>query len=266
MKPIERELMFPRLTREFHEQGFTILSDPGLQAKARKLDRIFEENFQRRFSKNIHANRNLIKAFGRSPSAISLFNQEIIFNFCKWIKLEYPIFCGPLVTHYTSRDSTGNGYGLPYHQDYASMGGSLNSLVLWSNLKNITSSSEHSINVITGMHQKGLLPGKVTEEGYVLERQSFGEAEKTITLEAGDVLIMSAFTPHRTYFGSDNKTYKLSLSIRLDDLNSREWQNSQYRSAYSTSVDRSLYKSTLNQQNMMPSNDAEAISPQGSLF
>jgi len=244
--------VFTQLKREFYQQGFTILSDPSLRAKARELDRIFEENFKNRFSENIIANRNLIKAFGRSPCAISLFNQEIIFEFCKQIKVQYPIFCGPLVTHYTSRDSTGNGYGLPFHQDYASMGGSLNSLVLWSNLKDINSSSEHSINVASGMHEEGLLPGTETQEGYVLERQKFGEAEKTITLKAGDILIMSAFTPHRTHFGNENKTYKLSLSIRLDDLNSSEWENSNYRSAYSTSVDRSLYKSVLNKKHFHP--------------
>ena len=236
--------------KEFMKRGFTIVCNPRLRAKAAELDQIFEKEFKSRFSENIRANRSLIKAFGRTPSAISFYNDKAVFEFCKIISMSYPVFCGPLVTHYTSTDPTGNGYGLPFHQDYASMAGSLNSIVLWSSLKNVDSEAQHSLNVVSGMHNRGMLPGKETKEGYILERQDFEGLETTITLQAGDILIMSAFTPHKTHFGNKDETYKLSLSTRIDDLNSSEWKKSDYRSAYSTAVDRNLYKEVLNQSKL----------------
>ena len=246
MKTSENPQILDQLKSNFFQKGYTIISDSCLQKRASQLDQIFTRDFKSRFSENIHANRNLIKAFGRTPDAMSFFNNKKVLDFCKKINISYPIFSGPLVTHYTSRDLTGDGYGLPFHQDYASMGGSLNSLVLWSNLSDINTPTEHSLKVVTGMHDKGILPGNTTNKGYILERQNFEEAERIITIKAGDVLIMSSFTPHRTHFGDDEKTYKISLSIRLDDLNSKEWRKSEYRSAYSTTVDRNLYTKTLN--------------------
>ena len=123
------------------------------------------------------------------------------------------IFCGPVVSHYTSNDKTGSSYGLPFHQDYPSMASSKNSCIIWFCLEDC-SSKNHSIAVIPGLHKNGLLPGDQNDGGYVLNLlDKDKEKEKILDIIAGDILIMSSFLPHKTYVNKMTKNFKLSLNF-----------------------------------------------------
>ena len=82
------------------------------------LQEIFENNYLTKFTESASTNRRVIKLFAEDPSVKSFFINNNLLQHIKGLGVNYPVCCGPIVTHFTSLDSTGNGFGLNYHQDY----------------------------------------------------------------------------------------------------------------------------------------------------
>ena len=158
----------------------------------------------------------------------------------KEVGLSNPILSGPCVTHYTSNNLIGNSFGLPYHQDYPSMASSINSIIIWFNLYD-SSPDEHSIEVVTGSHNQGIISGKHTSYGYVVNETKYPNS-KILTIPSGSILVMSSFLLHRTHINNTTNLHKMSLSKRIDDLNCVVWKRNKYINAYSTEVDRKLFE------------------------
>jgi hypothetical protein len=55
---------------------------------------------------------------------------------------------------------------------------------------------------------------------------------------------MSLFLPHRTLINhsASAQLWRLGLSTRFNDITCKIWKKNRYQSAYSTQVDRNLYK------------------------
>ncbi len=153
-----------------------------------------------------------------------------------------PVFCGPVVSHYTHTDLTGNSYGLPWHQDYPSMASSSNSVIVWISV-NDCSLQTHSIEVAPGQHTKGVLPGVQRDNGYILNDQVFANSQ-VLKIFVGDVLLFSPYLPHRTFMNPVSSEYKLSFSRRFDDLDCPFWPARRFANAYNICVDRNLYTPT----------------------
>ena len=93
-----------------------------------------------------------------------------------------------------------------------------------------------------GHHKNGLLPGKQNEHGYEIEMSDeFLQSQETLSIKAGQVLLMSSFLPHKTYVNLKSKVSKISLSRRIDDFASEEWSKRKYVNAYQNKVDRNLF-------------------------
>lgn len=196
-----------------------------------------------RFDKDQNRNRELIKSFARDPLVGQIFCSpkllEIIHSICS---LEVPVFCGPTVSHYTSNDLTGKSFGIPLHQDYPSMASSKKSIICWISL-NESGKNYHGIEVLKGFHNRGVLAGVQTESGYHLQQDSL-DMSKIVNLDlmAGELLIISSYTPHRTYVNPNFDGWKLSISQRYDDLEDPMWFQNGFRTAYTTHVNRDLFK------------------------
>ena len=227
------------LQTRFLRDGYVVVHSDVLQEKILKLKSLFLTRYQSRFGVDSIINRNLIKRFADSIELGDLFATKELIEIVNNLGVTTPVYCGPVVSHYTHTDLTGNSYGLPWHQDYPSMASSSRSVIVWISV-NDCSMQTHGIEVAPGRHLNGLLPGIQKDNGYILNNQVF-ENSQVVNITAGDVLIFSPYLPHKTFMNSASTDYKLSFSRRFDDLDDAEWSKNRYANAYGTVVDRSLY-------------------------
>lgn len=227
------------LQEDFQREGYVIAQSVALRERVARLKASFETLFHRRFSDDAGANRNLIKRFADSIDLASLFTAPELLGLLKALGVVSPVYCGPIVSHYTHSDLTGNSYGLPWHQDYPSMASSSRAVIAWISVDDC-SSATHSIEVAPGRHVQGLLNGEQRDSGYFLADQEFVQS-RVLDLQAGDILLFSPYLPHRTFVNPASTTHKLSFSRRFDDLECPEWPSRKFANAYGISVDRTLY-------------------------
>jgi hypothetical protein len=236
-------MAFPSsLAAAFTRDGYCVAEDQELAREIRSLRVTFENRYRSRFNDDATRNRNLIKRFGDSLEVSRVMSSKRLEEIARDIGVQEPVFCGPVVTHYTSHDLTGQSYGLPFHQDWPSMGSSDNAVIIWFNLTD-SGPTTHGIEVAPGFHRHGILDGENQLNGYVLKQQSFPRSVVP-TIAVGGVVFMSALLPHQTYVCSTFTGWKLSLSRRFDDLQCPRWTDRQYANAYGTVVNRELFTST----------------------
>lgn len=225
----------------YASDGYCVVTEPTLAAKIQCLRETFENRFLSLFNEDATHNRNLIKRFGDTLEVARFMSSPQLEQIARDIGIHEPVFCGPVVTHYTSHDLTGQSYGLPFHQDWPSMASSDNGLIIWFNLTD-SGPSTHGIEVAPGFHRNGILDGENHPNGYILKQQSFpGSVVPAVSL--GGIVFMSAFLPHRTYVNPAFKGWKLSLSRRFDDLRCPQWHLRRFANAYGTVVNRELFTS-----------------------
>ena len=183
----------------FKDLGYLILRNEIVSSQISSLRNDFHL-FHKKFSNDIQKNRNIIKRFSDSFVLSRLFSSTMIYDIIiEFLKFKIPVFCGPTVSHYTSNDITGSSYGLPFHQDWPSMASSKNSAIMWFCLDDCNPDC-HSISIIPSYHKKGLLNGKQNDGGYILNLpKSILQKEKILTINSGDILLMSSFLPHKTF-------------------------------------------------------------------
>jgi hypothetical protein len=220
--------------------GFLIVKNSTIRSQIKQANKIFNNQFKKKFASNPLINRQLIKRFADHPFIQSIYTSKTMIKILIDIGFKVPVKCGPLISHYTSTNKTGNSYGLPYHQDYPSMASSKCSIILWLNLVDCNKEA-HSIEIIPEQHLNGLLEGKQKKIGYVLKKKYCKLKSIVPTIKAGDLLIMSSFLPHKTFINPNFKGWKLSLSQRYDDLADMDWRKRGYQNSYQVSVDRKLY-------------------------
>lgn len=194
-----------------------------------------------RFQSDPMRNRNIIKLFAEDIDVKRLFCALDFNEILKdYLGIAEPVQTGPIVTHYTANDLTGGNYGLPYHQDWPSMGTSTRGVIAWASITD-TKTDAPGLNILPRSHLIGLWPGEQTDKGYVLSEQEF-ENSLDVEVNAGQILLMSPYLVHKTKMATGGR-WKLSLSCRFDDLACPVWNQRNYISAYRTAVDRSAYKS-----------------------
>jgi hypothetical protein len=227
------------LKLKFQRDGYVVGHSETLRDRVKVLRSTFEAKFQGRFCSDPSTNRNLIKRFADSVELASLFASPELLALVNAVGVVAPVYCGPVVSHYTHSDLTGNSYGLPWHQDFPSMASSSNAAIAWISV-NDCGAQTHSIEVAPGRHSQGLLPGEQKENGYLLTDQAFKNS-RVLEIQGGDVLLFSPFLPHCTFVNSASAVYKLSFSRRFDDLECPHWPEQKFANAYSGCVDRTLY-------------------------
>ena len=227
----------------FNKDGFMVIKNKTIKSYIHKSKEIYINQFKKRFGDDPKTNRELIKRFADHPYVSSIYTCNTMVKIIKEnIGFKIPVKCGPLVSHYTSNNKTGNSYGLPYHQDYPSMSSSKCAIILWLNLVD-SNKNTHGIEILPGLHSNGLLAGNQDNAGYILHKKFNNFTSIIPSIKAGDLLIMSCFLPHKTYVNQNykDKGWKLSLSQRYDDLADKNWGTQGYKNSYQVIVDRDLY-------------------------
>ena len=136
-----------------------------------------------------------------------------------------------------------NGYfGLIPHQDYPSVQGSLDGVVVWLPLTDVDRNN-YPLEVIPGSHLGGLLKmidhGKSTSE---VDPSSY-DAHRFIPVEVeqGDVVFMSCFTVHRSCVTGSPGRCRIAVSTRYDNADEPTYIDRAFPTAYVRSVHREQY-------------------------
>ena len=226
----------------YKRDGFQILSLPKIIDDVAALKSDFQHRYFDRFSKDPELNRNIIKRFADCPGVSRIFdNVELLERISEAAGIDSPVFCGPIVTHYTSDDLTGSSYALPFHQDYPSMASSKNSVIVWTSITP-SGPETHGVEICKSEDPFKLVDGSQTDHGYVVHKQEYHHSELVIpSISPGEVLIMSPYLIHRTYLNENFAGWKLSLSRRLDDFDDQSWATKKYGNAYLNIVDRNKF-------------------------
>lgn len=160
----------------------------------------FDDALTALFQKDMHSYLGAAKATQLTPALHALGTNELVVNIAKGLGLKQPLIAVRPVTHILSdRLAVPGGYHrTPPHQDWRSVQGSLDALVVWLPLVPVDSSFG-ALEIIPGSHFNGLLAtrrdpfGNVIDEG-VLDTENFVPIEADV----GDAVVFSMFTVHRT--------------------------------------------------------------------
>lgn len=130
--------------------------------------------------------------------------------------------------------------GLPTHQDWPAMQGSLDAVVVWIPLVDITP-GKFPLEVIPTSHKKGLLPFK-KEKGYAHTEPMCYDDESFVPLSVpkGSIVLMSSFLLHRTSYEGEDNTIRLACSARYDNAMEPSYIDRGYPTALRRYIDRDL--------------------------
>lgn len=151
---------------------------------------------------------------------------------------------GGQVTHIMAHElKIPNGYfGFVSHQDFPSVQGSLDGVVVWLPLVKVDRDN-FPLEVIPGSHKRGLLP--MLDDGdvsYEVRPDQYREEDYIpVEVEIGDVIFMSMFTLHRSSKNGGSGRYRMALSTRFDNANEATFIERCYPCAYQRTVHRAQY-------------------------
>lgn len=175
------------------------------------LYRLFEEDFE--------CLSNCGKQAQHLISLHTLALQDKIIALLHQIGLKTPIVCTRPVLYFNHPKLAKQKvfYKVDAHQDWRSMQGSLNSVVIWIPLIDINKNSG-ALEILPGSHLDGLRTDHI-ENGFGMVSLSETEKERLISVEVktGDALLFSSFLIHQS---GDNVTDKprWSCHFRYNDL------------------------------------------------
>lgn len=113
----------------------------------------------------------------------------------------------------------------PPHQDFNSFRGSLNSIVIWIPLTDITPELG-PLEVIPGSHLKGSQAKEIKNGFGIVETD---ESFVSLPVEKGDVVVFSSLLVHRSGENTTEDKLRLSASFRYSDVMSEDWQRRGYK-------------------------------------
>jgi ectoine hydroxylase-related dioxygenase (phytanoyl-CoA dioxygenase family) len=186
--------------------------DPGASREA------WQANAQRLLAVDVEAYINTARMTQMVPSAHRIMTSDPILQVARDVGLEIPVICTRLSNHIMSDalKIPGGYHKSPPHQDWRSMQGSLDSIVMWVPTTPVTLDS-HPLQLVPRSHLWGLLPTvehimtptvddpRVTEDAYV-----------SLPMQPGDVVVFSSFMVHRTGEQGDGKV-RIAFSTRFNN-------------------------------------------------
>jgi hypothetical protein len=176
--------------------------------------------------------------------------QELLFNrpIRRWLGalgldiLSVPT--GPVVSIMSDCLQVPGGYfGLAPHQDWASMQGSLDAVIVWTPLMDVTA-GQFPLDVIPQSHRRGLWEGTISESNREIDPAQYAD-EDFVSLEVkrGDVVFMSAFTVHRTgltHDGEPCRGLRIACNTRVENTLEPTFVGRRFPCAYGRTVKREL--------------------------
>jgi len=195
-------------------------------------DRQFEQAMFKYFREDIDGFINCGKTCQNLISLHRLALTDAVLEKLKWLGLQTPNICTRPVIYFNSRHlaTTDIYYKTPAHQDWRSMQGSLNAVVVWAPLIDIDENLG-ALQVIPGSHLWGLQEAEM-DHGFGHIKEAIDDRRfQSIEVKEGDALFFSAFLIHRS---GDNRTESIrwSCHFRYNDLSEPTFINRKYPAPY----------------------------------
>ncbi|MDB5122977.1 MAG: Phytanoyl-CoA dioxygenase [Mucilaginibacter sp.] len=194
-------------------------------------DEEFEKALYKLFKDDLECFVNCGKACQHLISMHRLSLDDRILKQIKLLGISSPNISTRPVMYFNSRHlaTSQSYYKSPAHQDWRSMQGSLNSIVVWIPLVNIDENLG-TLQIIPKSHMLGLVesqPDDWFRHVDVTNKNDF----VSVNVEAGDALFFSAFLVHQS---GDNITESIrwSCHFRYNDLNEETFIKRKYPNPY----------------------------------
>jgi ectoine hydroxylase-related dioxygenase (phytanoyl-CoA dioxygenase family) len=203
------------------------------------------EDMKTLFDHDLARYRKTSSALWRKLDVYNLLHSEAVSGFLHtefgWSDL---IVAGGQVVHIMADDlRVPEGYfGLGAHQDFPSVQGSLDAVIVWIPLTNVTENS-YPVEIIVGSHLRGELPTVgVGHTPWELRPDSIANDVFTpVCANVGDVVFLSVFTVHRSSTVGSKDAHRIAISTRFDNANEPTFVERVYPCAYERSVHRAPY-------------------------
>jgi hypothetical protein len=211
----------------------------GFISDANPDEREFENGMARYFAEDLSGFINCGKTCQHLISLHRLSLQEALVDQLVALGIERPSICTRPVLYFNSRHLAKSEvyYKSPPHQDWRSMQGSLNAIVVWVPLAPVAKELG-ALEIIPGSHLGGLQESRQDE--WYRHIEGLGDDQyKSIEMEAGDVLFFSAFLIHRS---GDNVTDSIrwSCHFRYNDLEEPTFISRKYPNPYTYAPQQEL--------------------------
>ena len=203
----------------------------GIVAHTGVDEREFERGMSRYFSEDPEGFINCGKTCQHLVSLHRLSLREEIIGRLTTLGVRRPNICTRPVLYFNSRHLAKSEvyYKSPPHQDWRSMQGSLNAMVIWVPLTDAPFELG-ALEIIPGSHIWGLQDSHEDEWYRHIEGLS-DEQYQSVVMSAGDVLFFSAFLVHRS---GNNVTDSIrwSCHFRYNDLEESTFVSRKYPNPY----------------------------------
>lgn len=184
---------------------------------------LFEKDFESFSNCGKHNQHGLMSlyALGTSKRVVSLA--------CE-LGVRKPFFATRPVIMQNSRKLARNDYNymVPPHQDYGSMLGSKNSIVIWIPLVNVPNSMG-PIEFVSGSHNSGMVG--VGSVGAFSVVDTKGKEFSSVEMRLGDVLVFSSFLIHKSGEISDD-SIRWSCHFRYNDISEDDFAKRKFNFNY----------------------------------
>lgn len=227
---------------EVHQLFIEQLNYLGVGYVNEQNDNALLKNMERLFSYDLERYKATLRQVNKLVSVHKVLTSNTIISFVKALGLKVLSFPTDPVFHCMSEQLRipGGYMTLSAHQDWSSLQNSLDSLIVWSPLTNITSCNDFPIEIIPGSHKEGLLPGGVENHVYKIEEQYFDEGQFIpILLSKTDVVLFSSFTIHRTGKGRDDNL-RIACSLRYENVFEPTYIERAYPNIYKRILERDI--------------------------
>jgi len=224
---------------------------PGRDAAA------FHENARRLLAADVGAYISAARLTQMLPSAQALMSSPGIFEVLNGLGLSFPVISTRLSNHIIADDIKipGGYHKSPAHQDWRSMQGSLDSVVIWAPTTPVTQ-DRFPLEVIPGSHLLGLCETIDHIQTPMVSDPRLGAAEYVgLELEPGDIVVFSSFLVHQTGEKGDGGL-RIAFSVRFNNADEVNYINHDYPTPY-----RYSYQTDLIVPNFPSQKDLKAIFP-----
>jgi ectoine hydroxylase-related dioxygenase (phytanoyl-CoA dioxygenase family) len=219
---IVRGLLDPRtlsaINAEMDELFVLQLRRLGLPVDGGSSREALHANAQRLLAADVEAYISTARLTQMLPSAHRLMASEPMVDLVRDLGVEVPVVSTRLSNHIMSDTLRipGGYHKSPPHQDWRSMLGSLDSLVVWAPTTPVTETS-HPLQVVPRSHLLGLLDtvehimtptvsdGRITDDQFL-----------SLPMQPGDVVAFSSFLVHRTGETGDGQL-RVAFSTRFNN-------------------------------------------------
>jgi hypothetical protein len=208
-------------------------------------DQTLHANMQKLFNANVDAYLAAVRQSNKLLSIQDLLFQERIRRFIKKLDLSLPsIPTAPVVSIMSEKLKIEGGYfGLAPHQDWPSIQGSLDAVVVWAPLMDVTE-VRFPLQVIPGSHSRGMWNGNNTAAAREIDPSLYRDEDfKSVELCRGDVIFMTTFTVHRTgvsHDGEECSGLRIACNTRVENSAEKSFVKRKFPCAYKRTVERDL--------------------------